>query len=299
MIEINNIYKDENEAKAFIGECEAAFEKKLSDIAADIMASESVRYLTLAGPTCSGKTTTAEKLTFYFSKGRRHARVISIDDFYYEKAEMDALGVTDIEGPEAINTGLFRRCVEKLSKRLPVCLPTFDFTTRTRAALTEYIPRTDDIYIFEGIQAVYPEITDVIKPYGTKGIFINVSEDAEVLGNRFEKNDLRLMRRTVRDYYHRGATVELTMQLWGGVRDNEERNIFPMTSGSDYIINSMLPYEIFLISDYYRAVTNGYPKDAVMADKVYALREKLSCTDGSAVKLSMIPEHSVFREFVV
>ena len=68
---------------------------------------------------------------------------------------------------------------------------------------------------------------------------------------------------------------------------------------TDFVINSMLPYEIFLISRYYRKVTEGYPADGFMSDAVYGLREKLCCTAGSAVTVSMIPMDSVFREFIV
>ena len=299
MIEINSIYADKRDAQNFVAECETGFNESLSRIAAAVLSEKGGRYLTLAGPTCSGKTTTAEKLTALLETGGRRARVISIDDFYYEKAEMDKMGIDDLEGPDSINIPLFEKCVSDLSAGRTARLPTFDFSTRKRICLTEYIPREDDIYIFEGIQAMYPSVTGVIKPYGFRSIFISVADDASVKGTVFDKNDIRLMRRTVRDFYHRSAAVELTMKLWPAVRANEEKNIFPLMGKTDFVINSMLPYEIFLISSYYRKVTEGYPADGFMSDAVYGLREKLCCTAGSAVTVSMIPLDSVFREFIV
>lgn len=299
MIEINSIYSDSAEARVFVEQCEKGFNESLCGIASSVLSRKGVRYITLAGPTCSGKTTTAAKLTALLEAGGRCARVISIDDFYYEKAEMDKMGVTDLEGPKSINIPLFEKCICDLSAGRATDFPTFDFSTRKRIALTEYIPHPDDIYIFEGIQAMYPSVTRVIEPYGFESIYISVADDAKVLGTFFDKNDIRLMRRTVRDFYHRSASVELTLRLWPSVRANEEENIFPLMGRTDFTVNSMLPYEIFLISSYYRKVTEGYPTDAFMSDTVYGLRKKLCCTDGSAVSLSMIPMDSVFREFIV
>lgn len=280
-----------------ISESEESFDRYITEIAEDVCRRGNVRCLTLAGPTCSGKTTSASKLTAALEKEGRRARVVSIDDFYYERREMEERGLTDIEGPDSINIELFRRAVSDLAAGTPTLMPTFDFTDRTRAAFTEYKPTPDDIYIFEGIQAIYPQITEVLKPFSYRSIFINVATGADVCGNVFERSDIRLMRRIVRDMQHRNTAPEETMRLWPGVRRNEEINIYPYVGHEDYIINSMLPYEVLLMSSYFLRATEGYPESGLYARTVYSLRERAEALSGTAVTIDLVPFNSVIREF--
>lgn len=293
MIKIDSLYSDAGSALEFVEACEKSFDDRLSDIAKDILCASGTRFITLAGPSCSGKTTTAAKLTSYLADEGRRARVISIDDFYYSKADMDRLNITDLEGPDAIDLELFRGVLSHLISGKAVFLPVFDFKSRTRLFPAEYIPTSSDIYIFEGIQAIYPQITSVISDFGYKSIFISVGDDIEVLGTHFSAVDIRLMRRTVRDFFHRAADANETMARWQSVVDNENINIYPNVGNEDYTVNSVLPYEIFLMADYYKRVTRGCDNDAVQL-----LSDKLSAVFGSAVDISMIPLTSVFREFI-
>lgn len=293
MIKINSLYPDKNEASAFVSECERSFDSSLENIGAGILADECSRLITLAGPSCSGKTTTAAKLTAIFEKHGKRARVISIDDFYYEKAEMEKMGITDFEGPEAINLPLFTEVLKGLTNVSVVKMPVFDFKTRTRISYAEYIPTSDDIYIFEGIQAIYPEITSVFGTFGYKSIFISVDEGVEVLNTQFSSLDVRLMRRTVRDYFHRATGVAETMKRWPAVIANENNNIYPYVGREDYRVNSLMPYEVFLMSGYYRRIADGCDDDTVRRTV-----KKLDEICGSAIDISMVPMESVFREFI-
>lgn len=293
MIKIDCLYSDSKSAAEFVSSCEERFDSSLRRIADDILSVSTSRFITLAGPSCSGKTTTASKLTAMLEEHARRARVISIDNFYYNKTEMEKKGITDFEGPDAINTELFSSVLEALSEGRTVKIPVFDFKTRTCTAMTEYIPSRDDIYIFEGIQAIYPEITSVLAPHGYKSIFISVDDSVNVMGTVFEGIDIRLMRRTVRDRYHRATEIGDTMKRWPLVVANENANIYPYTGAEDYRVNSVMPYEVFLMAGYYREIAHGYGDAGVQQ-----LVNKLSCTDGSAIDISMVPDDSVFREFI-
>ncbi len=297
MIKLDRIYSEKDDAAAFIAESEATFNRHITEIAEDVCRYPDLKCLTLAGPTCSGKTTTASRLTAALEKCGRRARVVTIDDFYYERGEMEERGVTDIEGPASINIPMFERAAADLAKGRPTLMPTFDFTDRTRAAFTEYKPSPDDIYIFEGIQAIYPEIVSVLEPFDFRSIFINVATGADVCGTAFERSDIRLMRRVVRDAGHRNTPPAMTMELWTGVRRNEEVNIYPYVGHEDYIINSMLPYEVLLMGNYFLRVTEGYPEYGLYGRTVNSLRERAQTLSDTAVSIDLVPYDSVIREF--
>lgn len=297
MIKLNSLYENKAEAKQLIADCEKRFNGEVLRVAEEISRRENVRCLTLAGPSCSGKTTAAARLSAALERNGRRARVVSIDDFYYEEAEMKARGVSDFESADAINIPLFSKTVSNLSKGEASLIPTFDFTDRTRAAYTEYIPTPEDIYIFEGIQAVYPEVTAALEPFETKSIFICVNDALDICGTVFEKEEIRLVRRVVRDIRHRNTSPEMTMRLWSDVRQNEERNIFPFAVGQDYSINSLLEYELFLLCPFFLSATEPYPENVCGAKEIFSLRERLKGLLKSAVCPDLVPLSSVIREF--
>lgn len=299
MIVIDRIYKTKEEAAMFCRECERQFEAQLRAISAEIAAASGLRCVTLSGPSCSGKTTTAAKLTGEIEHLGRRARVLSIDDFYLDSTEMHRQGITDFEGADSLDLTYFASVVEAIAVGERVLLPTFEFSLRKRIAYTEYQPDERDIYIFEGIQAIYPQITRILEPLGFKSIYISVEQGANICGTEFDKNEIRLMRRIVRDFYHRDSSPQHTMARWESVRNNEEKNIFPYVGGCDYVINSMLPYEIFLIGRYFLRITDDYPAEDPHYNRIQDLRGRLRQFSESAVDVSMIPMRSVFREFII
>lgn len=293
---LTSIYESFDEAQPLILNSEKAFDGRISEIAREICDS-GVRCLTLAGPTCSGKTTTASKLTAALEKNGRRCRVVSVDDFYYGKEEMEKRGITDIEGPASINIPLFEEASAALCSGRETYLPVFDFKTRTSHKGFKYTPHKNDIYIFEGIQAVYPDITRCLDPFSYKSIFINVEEGMKIGESEFDRSEIRLIRRTVRDNRHRNTPPPETMRLWRGVRENEEKNIYPFVKNSDHTINSLLDYELLLMSRYYIAVTENYPADDEYAKEVVSLRERLLPLCRSGVTIDAVPESSHIREF--
>ncbi len=296
MLTIQHSIESTRSAKQFVDLCESDFERRIDTMVDSVLDGGKTKFITLSGPTCSGKTTTANKLTSETEERGFSARVISIDDFYRDdlrKAEKP-----DLESAAALDLDCFARFTEDLLAGRTAHKPVYDMSIGKRARLDEFVPSENDIYIFEGIQAVYPEITCHLDGFSYKSLFICVDEDVSLNGIYFEKNEIRLMRRLVRDSLFRSTDFEQTLMLWDSVRRNEEKNIFPNAVNSHYRINSFLPYELFLLGKYF------LPKAEKMIERIekhpalISIKDKLEKTTNPYITEEMIPEKSMFREFI-
>ncbi len=299
MVNVNILYTNIDAAMRFVDSCESYFKQKIEKICDAVVTGGNTKIITLCGPTCSGKTTTAAMITAALEKQGKRAKVLSIDDFYYDEEQMEKKNITDFESADAIDIELFSKTVCDLINGINTMLPMFDFRERRRRFGAEYIPENNDIYIIEGIQAMYPEIMFILKKYSVKSIFINVSRDIEICGSAFEKEEVRLMRRIVRDYFHRGTPAEKTMTMWSGVRENEKANILPYASKADYLIDSLMLYEVFVISKYFVDITESYNPCQNEYSVISSLRDRLKKLTASCITSAMVPAESVFREFIV
>lgn len=297
MIEIKSeLLNTEEKAAEYVRGCEEFFEKHLSDILGRTLSISDLKIITLSGPSCSGKTTAARKLTAEIEKQGRRAKVLSIDDFYRDALRFEEN--PDLESAAAIDLALFADCAGSLLRGEKTLFPVFDLATGVRSGSAEYIPSAEDIYIFEGIQAVYPEITCHLRAFDYTSVFINVTEDVMVDGILFDKNEIRLVRRIVRDRLFRNSTAEFTLSLWNSVRENEEKNIFPNALHLDCFINSFLPYELFLMRDKTIALLETVPEDSPYSEEAGKLKDKMLLLPKCPVREDMIPKNSLFREFI-
>lgn len=300
MIKIEAQISNDESAKRFVDICEAEFHDNVVAVADEVVGMS--RVITLTGPTCSGKTTAASILTDEIERRGKIARVLSIDDFYRDNL---VKGKVNLEGPEAIDIPYFTECVEKLLKGQKVNLPVFDFKTGKRAGAPEYTPRSNDIYIFEGIQAMYPEITSVLKDNlkesGYKSVFINVWDDVSLNGVELKRSRIRFYRRLLRDYLHRKTSLDMTLELWKGVRKNEKENILPNSESADCKISSFLPYEPMIIARKLMPVmkdTMDFDSTGLMKIEFEESYEKLKAVRCDCVRDGMIPFSSLIREFI-
>ncbi len=288
----------ESEAEEFVKQCEAQFSRDLDEAIEHVFDVEDVKIITLSGPTCSGKTTTATKLEERIDKSGKTAVMLSIDDFFFGRSDRNEVDgeAPDYDSVKAIDLEYLQSFTRDLLCGKTVYVPKFSFTEAERVGYEEYKPDPKDIYIYEGIQAVYPEVTSL---FGGKfrSIYIRLDEDVEYRGVVLDRNELRFLRRIVRDYKFRNATAEFSFHLWQTVRSNEEKNIFPYAK-SDVYINSFLPYEPFIISHYATEVLSTVPMNSPYRDEADALIEKLKVFDNPYFKDSMVPDNSVFREFI-
>ncbi len=292
-----NIYS-ESDAEKFIMECEEKFSRDLDEAIEHVFDVEDVKIITLSGPTCSGKTTTATKLEERIDSSGKNAVMLSIDDFFFGREDRNDVDgeAPDYDSVKAIDLEYLQSFTGDLLCGKTVYVPKFSFTEAKRVGYEEYQPDPNDIYIYEGIQAVYPEVTSLFDG-SYRSIFIRLDEDVEYRGVVLDRNELRFLRRIVRDYKFRNATAEFSFHLWQTVRSNEEKNIFPYAK-SDVYINSFLPYEPFIISHYAIDVLSTVPADSQYRSEAEALIEKLRVFDNPYFNDRMVPDNSVFREFI-
>ncbi len=295
-------FESEESARLFVAKCEQDFENRLSSAVESVCADKSVRLIALSGPSCSGKTTTASKLIQYMTEHGRCVHVVSIDDFYLDREVLlarmkdDPEGDIDYDSEDTIDFDALAECVAEIFSDDATLVPKFDFITGKRSGYVTIDPDENDLFIFEGIQAIYPKVTSLFHKYNYRSVYICVESGLDMEGTVFAPNDLRLMRRLVRDYNFRGATPEFTLYLWESVRANEELNIFPNATDCDFYINSTLPFEVNLLAPYLRKILPKVPTDNKYRKQAEAILAKLEGVE--PVSKDMLREQSLCYEFI-
>lgn len=296
MFVYDNIFEKDDEIRSFVFEAEQKYKNQVLEIAHEIASFDHIKILTLAGPTCSGKTTTSYILEHEIEKRGMTVKIISIDDFYRNRADISDDENPDYESISAIDFSVFQECVDKILKGETAMLPIYDFVDGQRKSFVPYQYTENEIIIFEGIQAIYPEILALFPKDISKSIYISVADDVKAYGTYFEKREVRFLRRLVRDYLFRSATPERTLELWVGVVENEDKNIIPNEKYADYIINSFMPYELGVIKSYLLNTVSYDFNNKRETDLYYKLKEKME--NIVEIPSSFVPGDSVFREFI-
>jgi len=281
----------------YMNSCEEAFEAEVQEAVKRIV-NRGARVVTLSGPTCSGKTTLASRLVDGLSAFDKRAVIISIDDFYLSREEMARLNITDFEGPSALDLEYFKRVSSELYNEKAAFIPKYSFVEKKRVELAPFFPQSDDIYIFEGIQAVYPEIRSCLKDFDSISLFVCVNDDLTVDRTKFSAEEIRLMRRCVRDYHHRDTSLKETMYIWENVLKNEVANIFPAVESDTLRIDSLIPYEIFIIGREFLTLSENYPKDDKFFSVVQGLRKRLYVIMDDNFSVEYVREDSLLRELL-
>ncbi len=254
----------------------------------------------LAGPSSSGKTTTASMLSkgIEFMGGR--AYTVSLDDFYFPHSvgyPLDENGKPDYECVEALDVELIHLCLGELIRKGKSSLPVFDFTSGERINNAKNITlKENDVIIVEGLHALNPAITDTLDSENLYKIYVSVSSrvyenDGSVL---LSKRDLRFVRRMVRDYSFRSTSVEKTFEVWESVMRGEDKYLFPFEYLADVKINSFHPCEPCVLSkravELLKTVLGGE-----YGDKASLMINKLGLFKN--IDYSGLPQDSLLREF--
>lgn len=293
-------FRDMDAAAAYIAVCEASFENRLRAVCREAAAGGR-RILTLAGPSCSGKTTTAEMLKQEFAAIGKHLHTISIDDFYYDRDVLIARsrargGEIDYDSPETVDVPRFAAVVREITSEPVACVPRFSFREGRRTGMRQIACTPSDAFLFEGIQAVYPELTRYLAGSPYEALFISVESAIEVGGTVFEPREVRFLRRLVRDYKFRATDAENTYTIWQSVLDNENGHIYPNIAPDVTRIDSALAYEVQVIKPFVLEVLDTLPPDSRFAADAAALRAKLAPI--APIPADLVPKNSVFREFI-
>ena len=290
----------------YIRSCDDDFRARLysvSDcISGSINNTKAIRLISLSGPTCSGKTTAAVMLAARLEERGRRVNIISIDDFYYDReylhrlSKFKGLDGIDYDSVDTIDTAALTRFVDEALGETVVHCPIFNFKTGNREGYRELRAGKDDVFIFEGIQAIYPEITALFEPHGFVSVYIAPMSELRVGAKTFLPNEIRLMRRLVRDHNFRNTDAEFTMHLWESVRANEERSIFPYADTCVHRIDSTMKYEIGVLKPFLDELLPRIPEDSPYYANARYILEKISNVE--AIDASLIEADSLYREFV-
>lgn len=293
-----------SDAQSFVMMGEQAFRHSLAYAVETIVHRNHRRFLTVSGPSCSGKTTASMRLMEALRENGDTAIQISIDDFFRDRpAKALDTAMLDYDSVNAIDLDYLTAVIKGICRGEKVLLPHYDFKTGKRDAYTEYCPAERNIHIFEGIQAVYPEVTSVLRAAsasygGFDSVFICPDAPDDTENTVLTDNDIRLLRRIVRDVRTRGASPEFTLRLWDSVRVNEEENILPYAKNATVRINSYLPYELFVIAPLCRPHLEAIPENSRYYSRAQELLLALDTFESPYFSSRMVPSDSVFREFI-
>lgn len=285
-----------------VRDADEAFERRSEEKVRAFAELPNLKILGLTGPSCSGKTTAANKLISHLENSGRRVIVVSLDNFFKDveavrTGNFDPTVKIDFDSEEAMDLPFLARTVESLLACKPTKLPEFDFHTGHREDAVKLLtPETDDVFLFEGIQVLYPSVDAILSKADYRSIYISPESSIVTGGERFTPNELRLMRRIVRDYRHRSADAEFTMFLWQGVRENEEKAIFPFKHRCREQIDSTLAYEVGMLKPYLVPLLSSYREDALFSEDAKKLLQKL--TNVQSIPADYLTETSLYKEFI-
>ena len=296
-------FSSEEQARAYIRSCEQNFANQIRHTADQILAQGSCKLLGLGGPSCAGKSTTAMLLIRYLEQAGKHVHVISIDDFFREqphvrgkKADLMQENL-DLDSIDALDFDLFCHCVDELMHHGVTQIPIYDLSKSLRCGSREYrIKDENDLFLFEGIQTVYPQISQLLEQYPYFSMFISVEQSLRIGNTVFDPKRIRLMRRLVRDYYRRDSDAAFTMFLWNGVRANEEKNIFPNASHCMTHLNSTMGYEVGMLRPYLEAILPPILDSDAYGHIARDILDDIQVAQPLSVDL--LPDVALYREFV-
>ena len=299
-IELNDINTAlRTNPKAYVTKCDALYDNRVN-AAADLVVNRlnRSRVVLLAGPSSSGKTTTASRVRMALADRGIFAHMISLDDYYRSKREPDYPrtkdGEPDLEAPEGLNTALLGQHLEALDKGGEIVVPYFDFRIQEQVPEKYHTIQLHDqeVVIFEGIHGLNPMLTGK-NPEATR---LFVSTASSVYDNDIEVFDrvwMRVLRRIVRDYNFRAASAEETLSMWRNVRLGEKKYITPFKGNAHYAIDSSLGYEVAA----FRTIAEPMLlklEEHTQPKLVDLILEGLESFD--PLDLEYVPENSLLRE---
>lgn len=280
---------------------EALHEKRYAQVA-DMICQRNARAVMLAGPSSSGKTTSANRLATQLRVHGKKPILMSLDDYYVDRDKIapGSDGKLDLEHINTIDVELFRQDMKRLLEGQQVELPSFNFLTGMREWKGHKLQlHADSVIIVEGLHALNPVMCPegvadhlIFRLYVSPLLPLNLDDH-----NRIPTSYLRLLRRTVRDYETRGSSVQRTLEMWDSVQRGERRWIFPYQEQADVIFNSSTLYELAVLKKHiFPLLTAVQPEDPCY-EKVQNMVKVLNYIQEADVD-DEIPPTSLVREFI-
>lgn len=280
---------------------EALHEKKIAEIADRIYQQmDQVRVVLIAGPSSSGKTSFANRLSIQLKALGVKPHKISLDDYFLNREDtpLDENGKKNFEVIEALDLKQLNEDLKKIIAGEKVELPYYNFITGKREYNGEFVQLGEgEILVVEGIHGLNDRLTAEIPAECKFKIFISAITQLNVDDhNRISTSDSRLIRRMVRDFQFRGRNARTTIASWEEVRQGEEDNIFPFQENADAVFNSATLYELSVLKQYAEpqlfAIDSSMP-EYLTAKRLIKLLGYFLANPGLE-----IPNNSLIKEFV-
>lgn len=279
---------------------EAWQEGRISSIAKEIIRRRDVKFVMIAGPSSSGKTTFSHRLSIQLAAHGMKPHPIAVDNYFVNREDtpLDEEGKKNYECLEAIDVELFNRDMTALLQGEEVELPRFDFVDGKRVYKGDFLRLdSDDILVIEGIHGLNDKLSYSLPRENKFKIYISALTQLNVdEHNRIPTTDGRLIRRMIRDMRTRGTSARETIARWPSVRRGEEENIFPYQEEADVMFNSALIYELAVLKLYVEPLLFQIRPEE---PEYYEAKRLLKFLDYFVgVPSDDIPKNSILREFI-
>ena len=291
---------DQRHLSLLVKVTEALHEKKIAQIAEEIVNRRTVRAIFIAGPSSSGKTTFSKRLSIQLGASGIIPRVLSLDDYFVERDQtpLDENGKHDFESLYALDLELFHQQLSELIAGKEIAPPTYNFETGKREYnRPKFSLKPSEVLVIEGIHGLNPELSSAIPAENKFLIYASALTTLTINNhNRIPTTDTRLLRRIIRDMKYRAYTAENTILRWPSVRRGEEKWIFPFQENADAVFNSALITETFAIKSQAEMALSEVPQDSDAFPEASRLLRLLQYF--KPIPDQAIPLNSLIREFV-
>ena len=283
-------------------EQEEAFYHRQIHLAAEEAQKKKVRFLFLAGPSCSGKSTTAFSLGKALEEQGKRVLTFSTDDFFFDKerAPINPDGSPNYDAFSHTDSALIIETLNSLGRGDPTPLPGYDFLTGKRIFCTALVdPAQYDIFLLEGIHALNDVILQGMpknEPYLCFYLDVTKSIRSEAGGGTFSPERIRFCRRLIRDFKHRGASPDLTEKLWRNVVDAEKEILHPFRKNASMLISSAFSYEIAVEKEEITALLKTVEAQSPLYPRAQRILKDLSFFP--VLPKNLVPQGSVLKEFI-
>lgn len=296
---INNEAK--TDPRGLVERAEKDYLKEIESIASRIADNEDIKIVSIAGPSASGKTTTAHILCDMLENLGETTNVVSLDNFYLPVERLPILedGTRDIESVNSLDTQLIEKCFTQIVKTGKAVLPKFDFTKKVRIKNALPIDITKHgIIIVEGLHGLNPIITDLVPSKNIFKIYISVNSSIYTDDGKkiMSSRQIRLVRRTLRDMVFRASPANVTLSLWNNVVEGEKKHLYCFKETADVQLKTLHIYEPCVYRDKFLELKNQVVSGTPCYDyfmKTADALERFGSIDGT-----LVPYDSLIREFI-
>lgn len=279
---------------------EAVQESRIASIAEEICAGKGVKFVMVAGPSSSGKTTFSQRLCVQLSAHGLRPHYVGVDNYFLDRTltPLDKNGQRNFECLEALDVKKFNEDMTALLNGDTIKTPSYDFIEGKRVYNGEKLTLPEgEILVIEGIHCLNDELSYSLPRKSKFKIYISALTQLNIdEHNRIPTTDGRLIRRIVRDYRTRGYSAANTLSMWNSVRRGEEENIFPYQETADVFFNSALLYELAVLKLYAQPLLFQVPQEHPQYEEAKRLLKFLDYFIG--VPSDDVPHNSILREFV-